>query len=174
VGDASGRPDPPSTWAEGAFGVTRRPDTLVSLNGHPERRDLIGARLRRDSSQYRRVSPAPRVESERYIERSLGREDDRRRKTGHLGRGDLGCGHAPRLPRSGGFGSSRQRSLGESSVPTTELRTDSPPKSTDVCAPSRRCRPAAVSASAAGNPSAPRLSSAPAGPARLSGQACRP
>src|SRR5215212_3226952 len=28
VGDASGRPDPPSTWAEGALRVTRRPDTL--------------------------------------------------------------------------------------------------------------------------------------------------
>jgi hypothetical protein len=53
--------------------VTRRPDTSVSLNGHPgpeQRRDLIGARLLRDSSQYRPVSPAPRVESDRYIERS--------------------------------------------------------------------------------------------------------
>src|SRR5919107_2793303 len=47
VGDASGRPDPPSTWAEGALQVTRRPNTLVSPDGHPEpeRRDLIGARL---------------------------------------------------------------------------------------------------------------------------------
>jgi hypothetical protein len=37
VGDASERPDPPSTWAnEGAFEVTRRPDTLVSSYGHPE------------------------------------------------------------------------------------------------------------------------------------------
>jgi Transposase len=48
VGDASVRPDPPSTWAEGALQVTRRSDTLVSPYSHPEpeqRRDLIGARL---------------------------------------------------------------------------------------------------------------------------------
>jgi hypothetical protein len=47
VGDASVRPDPPSTWAKGALQVTRRPDTLVSPDGHPEPecRDLIGARL---------------------------------------------------------------------------------------------------------------------------------
>jgi hypothetical protein len=48
VGDASVRPDPPSTWAEGALQVTRRSNTLVSPYGHPEpeqRRDLIGARL---------------------------------------------------------------------------------------------------------------------------------
>ena len=30
VGDASERPDPPSTWAEGTLQVTPRPDTLVS------------------------------------------------------------------------------------------------------------------------------------------------
>ena len=35
------------------------------------------------------------------------------------GRGDPGRGHAPRLPRGGGRGPSGQRSLGESSVPTT-------------------------------------------------------
>jgi transposase len=46
--------------------VTRRPDALVSPNGRPEpeqRRDLIGARLLRDSSEYRPFSPAPRVEA---------------------------------------------------------------------------------------------------------------
>jgi hypothetical protein len=67
VGDASERPDPPSTWAKGAFGVTRRPDTLVSPAGRPgpeQRRDLIGARRRwRDPSQHiRPFSAAPRVE----------------------------------------------------------------------------------------------------------------
>ena len=49
MGDASERPDPPSTWAEGALQVTRRPDTLVSPDGRPgpeQRRDLIGARRR--------------------------------------------------------------------------------------------------------------------------------
>ncbi len=43
MGDASERPDPPSTWAEGALRVTRRPDTLVSPDGRPgpeQRRDL--------------------------------------------------------------------------------------------------------------------------------------
>ena len=48
MGDASERPDPPSTWAKGALQVTRRPDTLVSPDGRPgpeQRRDLIGARL---------------------------------------------------------------------------------------------------------------------------------
>jgi transposase len=48
VGDASGRPDPPSTWAKDALQVTRRPDPLLSPDGHPEPeqpRDLIGARL---------------------------------------------------------------------------------------------------------------------------------
>jgi hypothetical protein len=65
VGDASGRPDPPSTWAEGALQVTRRPDTVVSPDRRPEpeRRDLIGARLLGDSSQYRPSSAAPRVEA---------------------------------------------------------------------------------------------------------------
>src|SRR5918994_6557974 len=65
VGDASKRPDPPSTWAKGTLRVTRRPDALMSPAGRPgpERRDLIGARRRRrDPSQYRPFSPAPRVE----------------------------------------------------------------------------------------------------------------
>ena len=65
MGGASERPDPPSTWAEGALRVTRRPDALVSPDGHPgpERRDLIGARrLWHDPSQYRPFYPAPRVE----------------------------------------------------------------------------------------------------------------
>ncbi len=65
VGDASERPDPPSTWAEGALLVTRRPDIPVSPDGRPgpeQRRDLIGARQWRDPSQYRPFSPAPRVE----------------------------------------------------------------------------------------------------------------
>ena len=74
MGDASERPDPPSTWAEGALLVTRRPDTLVSPNGYPEpeqRRDLIGARLLGDSSQYRPCSPAHRVEADGDSERSF-------------------------------------------------------------------------------------------------------
>src|SRR5215208_4790293 len=96
VGDASDRPDPLSTWAKGALGVTRRPDASVSPNGRPEPE-------RRDLSQYRPFSPASRVERYHDIERSLGREDDRRRETGHQGRGDPGCGHAPRLPRGGGY-----------------------------------------------------------------------
>jgi hypothetical protein len=67
VGDASERPDPPSTWApKGALLVTRRPDTSVSLDGRPrpeQLRDLIGARRPwRDPSQYRPFSAAPRVE----------------------------------------------------------------------------------------------------------------
>ena len=56
MGDASERPDPLPRGPKGAFEVTRRPDTLVSPYGHPEpeqRRDLIGARLLGDSSQYR-------------------------------------------------------------------------------------------------------------------------
>jgi hypothetical protein len=65
VGDASDRPDPPSTWAKGAFEVTRRPDTLVSPAGRPgleQCRDLIGARRRwRVPSQYRPFSLASRV-----------------------------------------------------------------------------------------------------------------
>ena len=64
-------------------------------------------------------SPAPRVESDRDIERSCSRDDDRRRKAGHQGRGDLGRGYTPRLPRGCGCGPSGQRSLGEWSVPTT-------------------------------------------------------
>src|SRR5215208_4373721 len=46
---------------------------MLSPNSRPEpeRRDLIGARRRwRDPSQYRPFSPAARVESDRYIERS--------------------------------------------------------------------------------------------------------
>jgi hypothetical protein len=68
VGEASERPDPPSTWALiGALLVTPRPDTLVSPNGRPrpeQRRDLIGARRPwwRDPSQYRPFSAALRVE----------------------------------------------------------------------------------------------------------------
>src|SRR5215203_5582910 len=67
VGDASERPDPPTTSAnEGALQVTRRPDIPVSPDGRPgpeQRRDLIGARRRwRDPSQYRPFSAAPRVE----------------------------------------------------------------------------------------------------------------
>jgi hypothetical protein len=66
VGDASERPDPPSTWAEGALLVTRRPNIPVSPDGRPateQRRDLIGARrLWRDPSQHiRPFSAAPRV-----------------------------------------------------------------------------------------------------------------
>jgi hypothetical protein len=66
VGDASERPDPPSTRAEGALQVTRRPDAMASPTGRPgpeQRRDLIGARLLRDPSQYRPSSPAPRAEA---------------------------------------------------------------------------------------------------------------
>jgi transposase len=66
VGDASERSDPPSTRAEGALQVTRRPDALASPAGRPgpeQRRDLIGARLLRDPSQYRPSSPAPRAEA---------------------------------------------------------------------------------------------------------------
>jgi hypothetical protein len=74
VGDASERPDPPSTWAKerGALQVTRRPDPLASPYGHPEPecRDLIGARLLSDPSQYRPFSPAHRVQCNRQIERS--------------------------------------------------------------------------------------------------------
>ncbi len=46
--------------------------------------------------------------SDRDIERSLGRDDDRRREAGHRGRGDLGRRHAPRLPRGRGLGPSGQ------------------------------------------------------------------
>ena len=75
MGDASAeRPDPPSTWAKDALQVTRRPDIPVSPYGHPEpeqRRDLIGARLLGDSSQYRPSSPAHRVEAAGDSERSF-------------------------------------------------------------------------------------------------------
>ena len=75
MGDASERPDPPSTWAEGALLVTRRPDALVSPDSRPgpeQRRDLIGARRPwRDPSQYRPFSAAPRVEVRAIIERSF-------------------------------------------------------------------------------------------------------
>jgi hypothetical protein len=75
VGDASERPDPPSTWApKGALQVTRRPDIPVSPYGHPEPeqcRDLIGARFLGDSSQYRPFSAAPRVEADGDSERSF-------------------------------------------------------------------------------------------------------
>src|ERR671911_1564647 len=77
VGDASERSDPPSTWAKGALGVTRRPDALVSPDGRPgpeQRRDLIGARRWRDPSQYRPFSAAPRVE---VTARSKGDRDVR-------------------------------------------------------------------------------------------------
>jgi hypothetical protein len=50
---------------KGALLVTRRPDALASPYGRPgpeQRRDLIGARLLGDPSQYRSSSPAPRVE----------------------------------------------------------------------------------------------------------------
>jgi hypothetical protein len=62
VGDASEWPDPPSTWAEGALLVTRRPNTLVSPDGHPEpeqRRDLIGARHQSGVTPHSIVRPLP-------------------------------------------------------------------------------------------------------------------
>ena len=67
MGDASERPDPPSTWAKGALLVTPRPDIPVSPHGHPrpqQRRGLIeGARRWPDPSQHiRPFSATPRVE----------------------------------------------------------------------------------------------------------------
>jgi hypothetical protein len=66
VGDASAeRPDPLPRGPKGALQVTRRPDALASPDGRPgpgQRRDLIGARLLGDPSQYRPSSPAPWVE----------------------------------------------------------------------------------------------------------------
>jgi hypothetical protein len=66
-----------------------------------------------------RSLPLLGLRSDSDIERGLGREDDRRRKSGHGGRGYPGCRHAPRLPRGRGRGPSGHRSPGESGVPTT-------------------------------------------------------
>jgi hypothetical protein len=46
--------------------------------------------------------------SDRDVERSWGRDDDRCRKAGDRGCGDPGCGHAPRLPRGRNLGPSGQ------------------------------------------------------------------
>jgi len=70
----------------------------------------------REPSQYGPFSPARRVESERDIERSCVRDDDRRRKAAHQGRGNLGRGHTStstwRWPWT-------IQADGESTVPTT-------------------------------------------------------
>jgi hypothetical protein len=78
VGDASERPDPPSTWAlkKGALQVTRRPDTLVSPEGRPgpeQRRDLIGARRLPGVTPHSIVRPLPLrgLRTDRDIERSF-------------------------------------------------------------------------------------------------------
>jgi hypothetical protein len=75
VGDASERPDPPSTWAkERCLASDSSAGPLVSPYGHPEPeqpRDLIGARLLGDSSQYRPTPPAHRVEADGDGEGSL-------------------------------------------------------------------------------------------------------
>ena len=96
----------------------------MSLDGRPrpeQHRDLIGARRPwRDPSQHiRPFSAAPRVEADGHSERSLGREDDRRRNTGHRGCGDLGCGHAPRDFHVAVAVDHLGRRLGEASLPTT-------------------------------------------------------
>ena len=64
------------------------------------------------------VRSPPRVGSEnaKVIERSDGRDDDRRREGGHGG--DPGCGHAPRCVHVAVALDRLGRRLGELSVPT--------------------------------------------------------
>ena len=102
--------------------MTRRPDALVSPNGHPgpERRDLIGActgDVTRHSTFVRSLLLVGwKVNA--TAKGARGRDDDRRRKAGHRGAVILGVDThldfhvAVALDHLG-------RRLGESSVPTT-------------------------------------------------------